>query len=82
MVYGNYATLLGIPWSANMGRFADARKYCEKSVAMARELSRTDPQNATARYDLAISLARLGMVEPSWAIRAAKAGDHMKFRKS
>ena len=64
VVYGNYGALLGIPWSANMGRFAEARSYCEKSVALARELTRADPQDRTARFDLAISLGRLGMVEP------------------
>jgi len=64
VVYGNYAALLGIPWSANMGRFAEAARYCEKSVALARKLAAADPQDRNARYDLAISLGRLGMVEP------------------
>ena len=65
VAYGNYATVLGIPWSANLGRFAEARQFGQKSVALARELSAADPQDKTARYDLAISLARLGMVEPA-----------------
>ena len=64
VVYGNYATLLGMPWSVNLGRFAEAREYCAKAVAIARDLVKADPQNATARYDLAMSLARFGMVEP------------------
>jgi serine/threonine protein kinase len=62
--YGNYCVLLGIPWSANMNRPAEARTYCEKSVAIARELSGSDPLNQTALYDLGISFGQLGMVEP------------------
>ncbi len=65
VVYGNYATLLGISWSPNIGHFAEARTYCEKSVALARKLASADPQDRTARYDLGISLAHLGMVEPT-----------------
>jgi tetratricopeptide (TPR) repeat protein len=64
VVYGNYGSLLGIPWSANLGRFAEARVYCEKSVALARKLSAAEPQDQSARLDLAMSLAYLGMVEP------------------
>jgi serine/threonine protein kinase len=64
VAYGNYATLLGIPWSPNLGRFADARTYCRKSVAIARRLVNADTEDKNARYDLAVSLARLGMVEP------------------
>ena len=64
VTYGNYAALLGIPWSINLGRPAEARKYCEKSVALARSLAGADPQDKTARYDLAMSLGRLGMVDP------------------
>jgi serine/threonine protein kinase len=62
--YGNYCVLLGIPWSANMNRPAEARRYCEKSVAIARELSASDPLNQTALFDLGISFGQLGMVEP------------------
>jgi tetratricopeptide (TPR) repeat protein/tRNA A-37 threonylcarbamoyl transferase component Bud32 len=62
--YGNYCVLLGIPWSANMNRPTEARIYCEKSVAIARELAGSDPLNQTARYDLGISFGQLGMVEP------------------
>src|SRR5260370_37908882 len=63
VAYGNYATLLGIPWAANLGRFAEARMYGEKSVALCRQLVKADPQDKTARYDPAMSLARLGMVD-------------------
>ncbi len=64
VAYGNYAGILGMPWSFNMGRFADARSYCQKSVALARGLVSADPQDKTARYDLGMSLGRLGMVQP------------------
>jgi len=64
VAYGNYALVLGIPWSANLGRFAEARASCAKAAALAREMAAADPQDVTARYDLAMSLARLGTVEP------------------
>jgi len=64
VVYGNYCRILGIPWGNNLGRYAEARVYCEKSVALARELAKTDAHNTTARYDLGVALSHLGMVEP------------------
>jgi tetratricopeptide (TPR) repeat protein len=64
VAYGNYASILGIPWSANLGRPAEARVYCAKAVALARESVRADSQDATARFDLAMALGRLGMVDP------------------
>jgi tetratricopeptide (TPR) repeat protein len=62
--YRDYCELLGVPWSANMGRSAEARSYCEKSVAMARELSGADPRDQTARFDVGFNLAELGMIDP------------------
>jgi tetratricopeptide (TPR) repeat protein len=62
--YSDYCELLGQPWSANLGRSAEARIYCEKSVAMARELSNADPKDQTARMDLGTNLSELGMVDP------------------
>jgi tetratricopeptide (TPR) repeat protein len=47
-----------------MGRYAEAREYCEKSVALARKMSASDPQDQTARFDLGMSVGQLGMVEP------------------
>ena len=64
VVYGNYAALLGIPWSANLGRTTDAREYSAKAVAMARELAAADAQDGTAHYDLAVALSRQGEVDP------------------
>ena len=63
--YGNYAMLLGIPWSPNMGRFDEARSAAQKSVAMARASVAADPSNATARRDLAVAVGRLGMIDPA-----------------
>jgi eukaryotic-like serine/threonine-protein kinase len=65
VVYGNYCGLLGIPWLVNLGRPAEATIYCEKSVALARDLSAADPKDNTARYDLGVSLGQLGMVDPA-----------------
>ena len=61
---GNYATLLGIPWSQNLARFGEARDYAARSVAIARDFVKADPADATARRDLAMSLGRLGMIDP------------------
>jgi eukaryotic-like serine/threonine-protein kinase len=64
IAYGNYEVLLGIPWSANLNRPAEARVYGEKSVALARQMVKDDPNDVTARRDLGMSLSRLGMVDP------------------
>ncbi len=64
VAYGNYAMVLGIPWAANLGRFDEARAAAAQAVAIGRELASADPEDATARYDLANALARLGMVDP------------------
>jgi eukaryotic-like serine/threonine-protein kinase len=64
MACANYCVLLGIPWSPNMGRPVEARIYCGKAPALARELSAEDPQDQTARFDLGYNLGQLGMVEP------------------
>ena len=65
VVYGNYCGLLGIPWLVNLGRSAEATVFCEKSVALARELSAADPKDNTAQYDLGVSLGQLGMIDPA-----------------
>lgn len=64
VAYGNYAARLGVPWSANLGRYAEARTYALKSVTLARELVADDPQDKTARYDLGEFLGRLGAIPP------------------
>jgi len=64
VAYGNYALLLGIPWSPNLGRPAEARVYAGKAAAIARGMLNAEPKNATARRDLAMTLGRLGMIDP------------------
>jgi tetratricopeptide (TPR) repeat protein len=65
IVYTNYSALLGMPWSANLGRSAEARKYAERAVKLAREMVKADSRDMTARSRLAINLARLGTVPPA-----------------
>jgi serine/threonine protein kinase len=65
IAYGNYAALLDIPWTPNLGRPEEARIYAAKAVAVARDELAADSKNATARLDLAMSLGRLGMVDPA-----------------
>ena len=64
VVYGNYSGILGMPWQSNLGRYEEARAYCRRSVALARELAKADPRNMTAQYGLGMALSRLGMVDP------------------
>ena len=71
IVYGNYVLLLGVPWSQNLDRPAEARVYAQKAIAIARETVRADPQDATARRDLGVILGRLGMIDPEPGAAAA-----------
>ena len=64
IAYGNYATVLGIPWSPNLGRSDEARIYARKGVELARETVKGDVNDATGRHDLGMTLGRLGMIEP------------------
>jgi hypothetical protein len=61
--YGNYAALLGLPWSPNLGRVAEARVYAGKSVEMARELAQADPQDVTAQVNLGVAMSHLAMLD-------------------
>ncbi len=65
VAYGNYAAILGIPWSPNLGRPAEAREMGSKCVALARESVAADSQDATAKFDLAMALGRYGMIDPA-----------------
>jgi len=65
VTYGSYATLLDVPWSPNLGRADEARIAAAKAVAIARDEVAADAKNATARLDLAMSLGRLGMIDPA-----------------
>lgn len=64
MAYGNYALLLGVPWSANLGHPPRSAYTRPGRCAMARESVAAEPQDATARFDLGMSLGRLGMIDP------------------
>jgi tetratricopeptide (TPR) repeat protein len=65
IVYGNYAALLGMPWSSNLGRIVEAKRCAQRAVALSREMVKADRQDVTARYRLAINLARLGTLQPA-----------------
>jgi serine/threonine protein kinase len=65
VTYGNYAGILGMPWQNNLGRYEETRAYCQKSVALARDMAKADPHNVTAQYDLGMALSRLGMAPPT-----------------
>ncbi len=62
---GNYAVVLGIPWAANLGRSDEAHAAAGRAVTLARAMVAADPHDANARYDLAMSLSRLGSVDPA-----------------
>ena len=64
ITYGNYTALLGSPWSANLGKAAEARIYGAKCVALARQTVAADKNDITARHDLGMSLSRLGTLDP------------------
>ncbi len=64
VVYGNYAALLGEPWSPNLGKPDEARAACQEGVKIARRLASLDAHDANARFDLAVSLSHLGTVPP------------------
>jgi eukaryotic-like serine/threonine-protein kinase len=61
---GNYAVVLGGAWTSNLGRFAEAREAGRKAIAIAHSMVAADPQDANARFDLSMSLSRLGAIEP------------------
>ena len=61
--YGHVGDILGSPIAYNLGDSAGARGYYRKAVAIGREVYDADPRDSTAKYDLAASLERLGMVD-------------------
>ncbi len=63
--YENYATLLGIPSSPNLGRWSEAAEIANKAVALTRESVNLDPKDATAKYDLGVALGTFGRVPPA-----------------
>jgi tetratricopeptide (TPR) repeat protein len=63
LAYGHIAAVLGSPLVPNLGDAEGARAYYRKSVSLAEQTAKADPQNLTARYDLAAVMLRLGIVE-------------------
>ncbi len=63
MAYGHVGDHLGSPFMLNIGDPKGAREYFDKCVAIAREIIKADPEDRTARYDLASALLRQGAVE-------------------
>src|SRR5215471_12926664 len=61
--YGHVGDVLGNPVMLSLGDSAGARANYGKAVAIAEEISNADPNDLTAKYDLAASLQRLGMVD-------------------
>ena len=68
--YGHVGDVLGNPVMLSLGDSAGARANYGKAVAIAEEISNADPNDLTAKYDLATSLQRLGMVDVSASERA------------
>jgi serine/threonine protein kinase len=63
IAYGHVGDHLGSPFTLNSGDFKGAREYFDKCVAIAREIVKADPEDRTARYDLASALLRQGAVD-------------------
>jgi len=61
--YGHVADTLGSHVVFSLGDSAGAHAYYRKTVAIAEEIYKADPNDATAKFDLAVSLQRLGMMD-------------------
>jgi len=61
--YGHVADTLGSHVVFSLGDSPGARAYYRKTVAIAEEIYNADPNDATAKFDLAVSLQRLGMMD-------------------
>jgi hypothetical protein len=62
LYYHRAADLLGSNDRFNLGRPAEAEAYYRKALAVAERLAATDPNNVTARTEVARSIGKLGMV--------------------
>jgi len=62
--YGNYVMLLGVTSAPNLNRPDEARSYAAKGILLGRDLVALDHEDATARHDLGMILARFGMIDP------------------
>ena len=61
--YGHVGDQLGSPVANSLGDSVGARAYYRKAVAIGEEIYKADPNDTTARFDLAAGLERLGMVD-------------------
>ena len=61
--YGHVGDTLGSPVVNNLGDRAGARSYYLKAVAIGEEIYKADPNDQTAKFDLAAGLQRLGMID-------------------
>ncbi len=61
--YGHVGDQLGSPVVNSLGDSAGARAYYRKAVEIGEEIYKADPNDTTARFDLAAGLERLGMVD-------------------
>jgi tetratricopeptide (TPR) repeat protein len=62
LYYHRAADLLGSNDRFNLGRPKEAELYYRKALALAERLAASDPNNATARTEVARSIGKLGMV--------------------
>jgi len=60
--YGHVGDILGSPVAYSLGDSEGALGYYRKAVAIGEELYNADPNDNTAKFDLAACLERLGMV--------------------
>jgi len=60
IAYGHVGDHLGSPFMLNASDPKGAREYFDKCVAIARKIIKADPQDRTARFDLANALLRQG----------------------
>jgi len=70
IAYGHVGDHLGSPFIVNAGDAVGAREYFDKCVVIARQIIKADPQDRTARFDLANALLRQGAAEVPGGDRA------------
>jgi tetratricopeptide (TPR) repeat protein len=70
IAYGHVGDHLGSPFIVTTGDPRRAREYFDKCVVIARQIIKSDPEDRTARFDLANALLRQGAAEVPGANRA------------
>ena len=61
--YGHVGDALGSPVMFNLGDSTGAQTYNRKALAIGQEIYDADPNDSTAKFDLAAGLERLGVVD-------------------